>query len=455
MTGRYGLHRARRQHSVARRGAPRPAVCAATDGFPASSTGTGWTPLSVAVERRDLRVALSGAAGVNTVLDLTVDGTVYPAIVKDLQRHPVRRNVIHVDFIQVNLDEEITVAVPLRLVGEAKNVEQEGGLVDPAVDSIEVVTTPRNIPDEFVVDVSEMTMDTVIRLGDIPMPAGVTATGDPESPVVTVLTMRAEVAEIEAADAEVAAEQEAEGEAAAEGAPAEGCRGRRRGWRGRQGRGRAATSDRVKRRTPFDWLIVGLGNPGKEFARTRHNVGEEVVAELARRRGDTLKSGRNNALVAESRIGEGETERRCVLAFPLTYVNESGQAVGSLARRYGIDDPEHIVIVHDELDLPPATLRVKAGGGLGGPQRAAQRGRTPRDEGLPARADRRRQAAVEGAGRRPRPVATAQAPARAVRRRRAGGRRRRRGDRARRRRGGDEHLQHPRLIARRNPRSCI
>jgi large subunit ribosomal protein L25 len=185
--------------------------------------GHGMSPMSVAVERRDLRVALSGAAGVNTVLDLTVDGTVYPAIVKELQRHPVRRNVIHVDFIQVNLDEEITVSVPLRLVGEAKDVEQEGGLVDPAVDSIEVVTTPRHIPDEFVVDVTEMTMDTVIRLGDVPMPAGVTATGDPESPVVTVLTMRAEMAEIEAADAEVAAEQEAaEGGEAAEGEAAEG-----------------------------------------------------------------------------------------------------------------------------------------------------------------------------------------------------------------------------------------
>jgi large subunit ribosomal protein L25 len=190
--------------------------------------GHGMTPLAVAIERRDLRIALSGAAGVNTVLDLTVDGTVYPAIVKELQRHPVRRSVVHVDFIQVNLDEEITVSVPLRLVGEAKAVEDEGGLVDPAVDSIEVVTTPRNIPDEFVVDVSEMTMDTVIRLGDVPMPDGVTATGDPESPVVTVLTMRAEVAEIEAADAEVAAEQEAEAEGEAgpseeaEEAPSEG-----------------------------------------------------------------------------------------------------------------------------------------------------------------------------------------------------------------------------------------
>jgi PTH1 family peptidyl-tRNA hydrolase len=118
----------------------------------------------------------------------------------------------------------------------------------------------------------------------------------------------------------------------------------------------------VKRRTPFDWLIVGLGNPGKEFARTRHNVGEEVVAELARRRGDTLKAGRDNSLTAESRIGD----ERCVLAFPLTYVNESGQAVGSLARRYRIEDPDHIVIVHDELDLPPAEVRVKAGGGLAG-----------------------------------------------------------------------------------------
>jgi peptidyl-tRNA hydrolase, PTH1 family len=118
----------------------------------------------------------------------------------------------------------------------------------------------------------------------------------------------------------------------------------------------------VKRRTPFDWLIVGLGNPGKEFTRTRHNVGEEVVSELARRRGDALKAGRDNSLTAESRIGD----ERCVLAFPLTYVNESGQAVGSLARRYRIEDPEHIVIVHDELDLPPATVRVKAGGGLAG-----------------------------------------------------------------------------------------
>ena len=195
------------------------------DKIPAVLYGHGMTPVAVSVGRRDLRLALSGTAGLNTILDLTVDGTVYPAIVKDLQRHPVRRNVTHVDFIQVNLDEAITVSVPLRLEGEATAVANGGGLVDPAVDSIEVTTTPRSIPDEFVVDISDMEMDTVIRLADIPMPPGVTATGDPESPVVTVLTIRAEVAEIEAADAEVAEEQaeEAEGEGAEGGeAAAEG-----------------------------------------------------------------------------------------------------------------------------------------------------------------------------------------------------------------------------------------
>jgi PTH1 family peptidyl-tRNA hydrolase len=86
------------------------------------------------------------------------------------------------------------------------------------------------------------------------------------------------------------------------------------------------------------------------------------VRLLAQRQGDALKAGRDNALVAESRIGE----QRVVLAFPLTYVNESGQAVSSLVRRYRIEEPDHVIVVHDELDLEPGILRVKAGGGLAG-----------------------------------------------------------------------------------------
>jgi peptidyl-tRNA hydrolase, PTH1 family len=111
-----------------------------------------------------------------------------------------------------------------------------------------------------------------------------------------------------------------------------------------------------------DALVVGLGNPGKQYARTRHNVGEECVALLARRHDATLKAGRDNAMVADARLDD----RRVVLAFPLTFMNDSGRAVRALVRRHKIEDPERIVVVHDELDLPPGVVRVKAGGGLAG-----------------------------------------------------------------------------------------
>jgi len=164
--------------------------------------GRGMSPVSVTVERRDLRLALSGPAGSNTVLALEVDGKSYPAVVKEMQRHPVKRTVSHIDFLQVNMNEEITVSVPLRLEGESKAVAATGGLIDPAVDTIEVLTTPNNMPNEFVIDITDMQPHDVIRLADVPMPDGVTAIGDPDMPVVTVLTNRASVETAAAAVAE-------------------------------------------------------------------------------------------------------------------------------------------------------------------------------------------------------------------------------------------------------------
>jgi PTH1 family peptidyl-tRNA hydrolase len=123
---------------------------------------------------------------------------------------------------------------------------------------------------------------------------------------------------------------------------------------------------RAGKGAPFDWLVVGLGNPGPKYARTRHNVGEEAVQLLAERRGVTLKGGRDNALVAESRFPSAGGEQRVVLAFPITYMNDSGQAVGALVRRFRIESPEQIIVVQDELDLPPGDLKIKAGGGLAG-----------------------------------------------------------------------------------------
>ncbi len=123
---------------------------------------------------------------------------------------------------------------------------------------------------------------------------------------------------------------------------------------------RGARADRTG--TPADFLVVGLGNPGDEYAKTRHNVGAEVVEVLARRHGARLRKAKKElALVDEVRIGTS----RVALAVPLTFMNDSGQAVQALARRFGVE-PTQIVIVHDELDLSVAVLRVKNGGGLAG-----------------------------------------------------------------------------------------
>jgi large subunit ribosomal protein L25 len=163
------------------------------------------TPIALSVERRDLRVALSGPAGVNAILELSVDGSTYPAIVKELQRHPVRRTVSHIDFQQINMNEEITVAVPVRLTGNAKAVLAEGGLVDAAVDTIDIRCTAMTLPNEIVIDVTEMQPYDVIRLSEVALPAGVSAVGDPDTAVVTTLFQSKEEAAAPAAEADAAA----------------------------------------------------------------------------------------------------------------------------------------------------------------------------------------------------------------------------------------------------------
>ena len=118
---------------------------------------------------------------------------------------------------------------------------------------------------------------------------------------------------------------------------------------------------RPRRGTPADLLVVGLGNPGDQYRGSRHNLGADVVELLALRHGGRLRKRKERALVDEVTIDR----RRVALAVPLTYVNDSGNAVGALVRRFGVD-PEQLVVVHDELDLPVAELKVKSGGGLAG-----------------------------------------------------------------------------------------
>ena len=110
-----------------------------------------------------------------------------------------------------------------------------------------------------------------------------------------------------------------------------------------------------------DLLVVGLGNPGEQYDKTRHNVGAEVVEILARRHGGKLRKQKERSLTDEVNVGG----KRMALAIPLTYMNLSGEAVAPLVRRYGVE-PGQLVVVQDEMDFELGRLQVKNGGGLAG-----------------------------------------------------------------------------------------
>lgn len=115
--------------------------------------------------------------------------------------------------------------------------------------------------------------------------------------------------------------------------------------------------------TSSTWLIVGLGNPGHGYSRNRHNVGQMVVDELAARVGGKFRTHKAHARVLEGRLGPGGA--RVVIAKPLTYMNLSGGPTSSLAKFFSIP-ADHVLAIHDEVDIPFGALKVKLGGGEGG-----------------------------------------------------------------------------------------
>jgi PTH1 family peptidyl-tRNA hydrolase len=125
---------------------------------------------------------------------------------------------------------------------------------------------------------------------------------------------------------------------------------------------RRAKRSGQRRGTPADLLVVGLGNPGEQYAGSRHNVGAQTVDVLVERHAGRLRSSKEQAMTDLLRLGD----KQVAVAFPLTYMNESGRSVQLLVRRYGVDDLARLVVVQDELDLEPGQVRVKAGGGLAG-----------------------------------------------------------------------------------------
>ena len=144
-----------------------------------------------------------------------------------------------------------------------------------------------------------------------------------------------------------------------------------------------------RRRAPessLDLLVAGLGNPGGQYARTRHNMGWLVVDELAARHGGTFR-GKFSGRLSEVRVGES----RVALLKPETYMNESGRSIAAAASFFKVP-PEAVLVVHDDVDLEEGRLQARSGGGLAGHNGLRSIAQAMRDAGLPAAADRRRPA---------------------------------------------------------------
>jgi large subunit ribosomal protein L25 len=188
---------------------------------PAVVYGPGTEAVPVSIVWRDLRAALTTEKGTNALITLDVGGTRRQAVVKELQRHPVRRDVLHVDFFEVDPDKVMTTDVTIVLEGEAEAVIREQGVVEQVMNAIVVSGKPDAIPGHLAVDVSDLEIGHTITVADLTLPSGVTTDVDPEETVVTAqVTSAALIEDLEAAEAE-AAEAAAEGEGG-EAASAEG-----------------------------------------------------------------------------------------------------------------------------------------------------------------------------------------------------------------------------------------
>ena len=165
------------------------------DGFvPGTIYGHGTEPISVAVGARDLRTALSGEAGTNALLSLHAGTKTYLTLARELQRHPVKGSVVHVDFVIVRRDEVISAEVPINLVGEPIEVQHGDGMVEQQLFTLPVRAVPTAIPNFVELDISGLTIGASLRVADLTLPDGVTADTDPESTIVIGQPPRVEVA---------------------------------------------------------------------------------------------------------------------------------------------------------------------------------------------------------------------------------------------------------------------
>ena len=156
-------------------------------------------------------------AGLNALIQLSINGTNQLTILKTLQRHPVKDEVIHVDFVRVDPNQELAVEVPIVLEGVAKKVTDQNGMVDQTMFSLSVLSLPDSIPNELTADVSELEINDAIRVSDVVLPEGVRTEVDPEEAIAVGTVTRSTMESMAAEEAsEVEGDEEMDGESSEE-----------------------------------------------------------------------------------------------------------------------------------------------------------------------------------------------------------------------------------------------
>lgn len=160
--------------------------------LPAIIYGHAREPLSLSVPEREFERLLEKFAAENTVIELQIDGSMSRTLIREIQRHPVRRNVLHVDFLELVAGERVVVSIPIVLQGIPDGVRQAGGILSQIMQELECRVDPLNMPSKIDVDVTNLTIGHSVHVSEMTIPEGVEVLDDPESTVAIVAAPKAE-----------------------------------------------------------------------------------------------------------------------------------------------------------------------------------------------------------------------------------------------------------------------
>ena len=314
---------------------------------------------------RELRQRILAGRFLTTIYDIDLEGKKHRVIPRDFHLDPVRDFPIHVDFMRLGEGATIRVSVPLRVQnGETAPGVKRGGTVNIVTHTLELECSVDNIPQYIDADVGALEISHSLHLSDIKLPAGVKSLSREDATLVTIVPPSG-----------YAEEQKAAAAAAAAGGAAAPAAGAAAGAAAAPAAGAARLRRRVPRHRPVaatrrskpardaascDSLLASV-IPARKYANNRHNIGFMAVDEIARRHGFAPWRRRFQGETSEGTLDH----EKVVLLKPTTYMNDSGRAVQEAANFFKLAAGD-ITVFQDELELPPAKVRVKVGGGIAG-----------------------------------------------------------------------------------------